>query len=136
MKTTSYDALGRLAGFCGGGLQVAGLIGLWWVCDVAVKAATLPVPAGVVGMLVLVGLLASGRLPARWLRRGAGGLLDHMLLFFVPACMTLLDHPELVGVTGLKLLAVIVVGIVSVMAGTACIVELHFRLRSRHVHES
>ncbi|EHJ47656.1 LrgA family protein [Solidesulfovibrio carbinoliphilus subsp. oakridgensis] len=136
MKTKLYAALGRLAGLGGGWLQMACLIGLWWVCDVAVRAAGLPVPAGVVGMLLLVGLLATGRLPARWLRRGAGGLLDHMLLFFVPACMTLLDHPELVGVTGLKLLAVIVVGIVSVMAGTALIVEFSFRMRSHHVRQS
>lgn len=136
MKTMLYENIGRLAGFFGGWLQVACLIGLWWACDVVVKAAHLPVPAGVIGMLLLVGLLASGRLPSRWLRRGADGLLDHMLLFFVPAVMTLLDHPELVGVTGLKLLVVIVVGVVSVMAGTALIVEMHFRARSRHVHES
>lgn len=126
----------RLGVLVGGWLQALGLIGLWWVCDMAVKAAGVPVPGGILGMLVLTGLLLAGVLPARWLRRGAGGLLDHMLLFFVPAFMTLRDHPELMGVMGLKLLVVIVAGIVSVMAGTALVVELHFRARTRHVRQS
>ncbi|EFL49237.1 LrgA family protein [Solidesulfovibrio fructosivorans JJ]] len=114
-------------------VQATALVGFWWVCDRLVRMAGLPVPAGVVGMLAMIALLALHILPVRWFARGAGGLLNHMLLFFVPACITLRDHPELVGVTGLKLLAVIVVGIVSVMVGTALIVELHFRTRSRHV---
>lgn len=125
--------LARVSVSLAGLLQVAGLIGLWWVCNLLVQAAGVPVPAGVVGMLVLVALLCGGVLPAKWLTRGAGGLLDHLLLFFVPACMTLLDHKELLSLTGLKLLAVIIVGIVSVMAGTAIVVELHFRGRARHV---
>ena len=113
--------------------QGAALIGLWWLCDAAVRAAGLPIPGGVAGMAVLLALLASGALPVGCLRLGAKGLLNHMLLFFVPAAVTLRDHPELLGSTGFKLLAVIVVGILSVMAGTALAVELHIRLRSRHV---
>ena len=115
------------------GLQAAVLIGLWWGCELVVRVAHLPLPGGVLGMLVLIALLSGHVLPVRWFARGAGGLLNHMLLFFVPAFMTLRDHPELVGITGLKLLAVIVVGILSVMAGTAMIVELHYRLRLHHV---
>jgi len=133
MDTQPHNASGRLAALAGTALQAALLIGLWWVCDLAVRLAGLPIPGGVLGLFVLLGLLASGALPAKWLSRGASGLLNHMLLFFVPAAMTLRDHTELLGVTGLKLLAVIVVGIVSVMAGTALIVELHFRARSHHV---
>ena len=72
------------------------------------------------------------QLPVSRLTLGAKGLLNHMLLFFVPAVITLRDHAELVSPLGLKLLAVIVAGIVSVMLGTALIVELSVRLRSRH----
>ena len=136
MNGNDGKMVGRLGGLVGGVLQALGLIGLWWVCDKAVRAGGIPVPGGIVGMLLLTVLLVSGVLPARWLRRGAGGLLDHMLLFFVPAFMTLRDHPELLGITGLKLLVVIVAGIVSVMAGTALVVELHYRARTRHVRQS
>lgn len=113
-------------------LQVGGLIGLWWVCQALVGWLGLPVPGGVLGLVILVALLGSGALPARWLARGAGRMLDHLLLFFVPATMTLLNHRELLGLTGLKVLAVILVGIFSVMAGTALVVEWHSRLRARH----
>lgn len=113
-------------------VQVGGLIGLWWLCQAVVNRLGLPVPGGVLGLVVLVALLASGAMPARWLARGAGRMLDHLLLFFVPATMTLLNHRELLGLTGLKVLAVILVGICSVMAGTALVVEWHSRLRGRH----
>jgi holin-like protein len=132
MKTNTKTWGARLGLFAQTWIQAALLIGFWWVCDRGVRAAGVPLPAGVVGMLLLIALLGLHVLPARWFARGAGGLLNHMLLFFVPACITLRDHPELLGATGLKLLAVIVVGIVSVMVGTALVVELHFRTRSRH----
>ncbi len=125
-----------VAGLCrlmAGLAQAAVLIGIWALCEAGARAVGLPLPGGVLGMLVLLALLLGGVVPLRWLRRGAGGLLDHMLLFFVPASLTLLDHRELVSLTGLKLLAVIVVGIVTVMAGTAIVVELHLRGRLRHV---
>lgn len=112
--------------------QLGGLIGLWWLCELAVHRLGLPVPGGVLGLAVLLVLLASGALPARWLARGAGRLLDHLLLFFVPASVTVLNHKELLGLTGLKVLAVIVVGIGTVMAGTALVVDWHCRLRERH----
>lgn len=113
-------------------LQAALLVVLWWGCDVMVRALGLPVPAGIVGLGLLLVALGSGRVPPGWLRRGSTGLLDHMLLFFVPACMALLDHPEFLGATGLKLLAVIVLGTILVMAGTALTVELCFRWSARH----
>jgi holin-like protein len=114
--------------------QVGCLIGLWWLCEAAVRVLHLPVPGGVLGLAVLVGLLATGVMPARWLARGASRLLDHLLLFFVPATMTMLNHRELLGVTGLKVLAVILVGVCSVMAGTALVVEWHCRMRARHAN--
>jgi len=113
--------------------QTSFLIGLWWVCETASRACHLGVPGGVLGLLVLAALLLSGRLPVGWVSGGAGLLLDNFLLFFVPAAMTLLNHPEFLGWTGLKVVAVVVVGIVLVMVGTAMAVEWHLLLRSRRV---
>lgn len=118
------------------GMQVGLLIGLWWVCDAAARLFRAPVPGGVLGLLILAAFLLSGRAPARWVARGASALLDHLLLFFIPAAMTLLNHPELLGWTGLKALAVVAVGAFLVMAGTGLAVEWHFRMRSRHVRQS
>jgi len=118
------------------GLQIGALIGLWWVCDTAVRAFRAPVPGGVLGLAALAAFLLSGLLPVRWVARGAGTLLDHLLLFFVPAAMTLLNHPELFGWIGFKVLAVIVTGVFLVMVGTGLAVEWHLKLRSRHVRRA
>ncbi|MDD3311234.1 CidA/LrgA family protein [Pseudodesulfovibrio sp.] len=124
------DSMGRgMRTFFQAGL----LIGLWWVCEAASRTCHLGVPGGVLGLFVLAALLLSGRFPVRWVSGGAGLLLDNFLLFFVPAAMTLLNHPEFLGWTGLKVVAVVVVGIFLVMVGTAMAVEWHLVLRSRHV---
>jgi holin-like protein len=113
-------------------LQAVALIGLWWCCQWLVRVLALPAPAGVVGMAVLLALLLSGRLPSAWVRRGATGFLDHMVLFFVPAFMALLNHRELLGLEGLKILTVILVSTLVVMVGTALVVELCMRGRQDH----
>ena len=114
--------------------QLCFLIGLWWLCELASKTLGLPIPGGVLGLAVLLVLLLRCRVPDRWVAKGAEPLLDHLLLFFVPATMTMLNHRELLGVTGLKVLAVILVGVCSVMAGTALVVEWHCRMRARHAN--
>lgn len=116
------------------GAQIAFIIGLWWICETAARLCHVPVPGGVLGLLALALFLISGKFPVRWIDKGAGKLLDHLLLFFVPAAMTLLNHQEFLGWMGLKVLAVIGVGVFLVMAGTGLAVELHFRMRSSHVH--
>jgi holin-like protein len=113
-------------------LQAGALTGLWWCCQWLAQALALPVPGGVVGMVVLLGLLLSGRLPASWIHRGTTGFLDHMVLFFVPAFMALMNHHELLGLVGLKMLGVILGSTLVVMVGTALVVELCMRGRRDH----
>jgi holin-like protein len=96
------------------------------------NAAGLPVPGGVIGMALVLALLASGLLRVRNVHRGASWLLGEMLLFFVPAVMSLLDHREFLGVLGAKLLAVILLGTALVMAGTALTIDLCYRWMNRH----
>jgi holin-like protein len=114
-------------------LQALALTGLWALCARVAHVLALPVPSGILAMAVLLALLLGGGLRAPWVRRGAGGLLDHMVLFFVPAVMALLNHRELLGMVGFKLFAVIVGSTLGVMAGTALAVEASFRWRQGHV---
>ena len=104
-------------------LQVALVAGLWALGEVTVRTTGLPLPGGLVGLLVLLALLASPRVDARLFARGAHWLIGEMLLFFVPAVMAVTQHHELLGSVGLKLLGAIVGGTVTVMAGTALAVD-------------
>ncbi|MGR7996362.1 MULTISPECIES: CidA/LrgA family protein [unclassified Xanthobacter] len=112
-------------------LQIVVLALFWMLGEAIVRLAQLPLPGGIVGMVVVLALLASGWIRPAAVRRGAYWLIAEMLLFFVPAVMAVLDHHEFVGLLGLKIVAVILVGTVLVMGGTALTVDLCYRWRAR-----
>ncbi|PTY02124.1 CidA/LrgA family protein [Opitutaceae bacterium EW11] len=114
-------------------IQLAALIVLSAGANALTRVLGLPVPGSIVGLFLLLGLLLSGAVPVAWFSQGARGLLDHLMLFFVPAMLGLVDHPELVGPLGFKLLLAVFVGTPAVMVGTALVVEAGFRLKSRDV---
>lgn len=121
-----------LRGLAGSRLaQVALLVGFWAAGSGLAQLAAAPLPGSLIGMLALLGLLGSGTLELRLVERGAGWLLAQMLLFFVPAVVALLAHRELLGLTGVKVLLVIVGSTVMVMLATALTVEWGMRLLSR-----
>ncbi len=112
--------------------QLALIVAFWALGDLLARLSGLPVPGGVIGMVLMLVLLLGHGLGANAVRRGANLLLGDMLLFFVPAVVGLLDHREFLGALGLKVFAVILVGTLAVMAGTALTVELMQKLESRH----
>jgi holin-like protein len=113
-------------------LQICLIVLFSWLGQAVAQFLGLPVPGGVIGMAIVLALLATRRLRVRNVHRGASWLLGEMLLFFVPAVMSLLDHREFLGVLGLKLLAVILLGTALVMTGTALTIDLCYRWMNRH----
>jgi holin-like protein len=104
----------------------------WLVGEAVVRLSGIPIPGGVVGMLIVLALPSSRRMSIFSMRRGAEWLLAEMLLFFVPAVLAILDHRELFGLLGLKTTIVILVGTVAVMGVTALTVDVCYRWRSGH----
>jgi holin-like protein len=112
--------------------QIA-VVGMFWAAGSGLAhLAGAPVPGSLIGMVAMLALLGSGTLDPRLVERGAGWLLAEMLLFFVPAVVALLAHPEFLGLTGLKVLLVILGSTVMVMLATALTVEWGMRWMSRH----
>lgn len=105
-------------------LQIALIVAFWLAGEALARAIALPIPGGVLGMFIVYALLASGKLSRFSVRRGANWFLAEMLLFFVPAVMAVLEHHEMLGWLGLKILVVILLGTVAVMAVTAVTVDL------------
>ena len=114
-------------------LQIGTVLGLWALGNVVARASGLPLPGGVVGMAILLMLLATHCISPISIGRGARWLIGEMLLFFLPAVMALLDHRDLLGAVGLKLVVVIFASTAMVMMGTALTVELFQRWRMRRV---
>ncbi|MBT9236505.1 CidA/LrgA family protein [Pseudomonas inefficax] len=90
-----------------------------------------PIPGGVMGLALLLLLFASGVLKPAMLQLGAGWLMAEMLLFFIPALMSLLDYGALIRDEGWRILLVIAVSTLMVMVVTALTVELVCRWRLR-----
>ena len=108
-------------------LQLALVAALWQLGAALARLTGWPLPGGILGMLALLALLASGRVHDSALRKGANWLLGDMLLFFVPAVLAVLVHPELIGWLGLKILLLIVLSTALVMGVTALVVEFGLR---------
>jgi holin-like protein len=110
-------------------LQLGLLLAFWLAGQSMVQLAGLPIPGGVLGMLVVLLLFATGRLSVLSIRRGAEWFITDMVLFFVPAVVAVLDHRELLGLVGLKVLTVIVGSTLAVMGVTGLTVDLCYRRR-------
>ena len=91
-----------------------------------------PIPGGVMGLALLLLLFAVGALKPAMLQLGAGWLMAEMLLFFIPALMSLLDYGALIRDEGWRILLVIAVSTLMVMVVTALTVELVCRWSLRH----
>ncbi|MNJ23052.1 holin-like protein [compost metagenome] len=91
-----------------------------------------PIPGGVMGLALLLLLFALGWLKPASLQLGAGLLMAEMLLFFIPALMSLLDYGSLMRDEGWRILLVIGVSTLMVMVMTAVTVEWVCRWRMRH----
>ena len=91
-----------------------------------------PIPGGVMGLALLLLAFALGWLKPAALQLGAGLLMAEMLLFFIPALMSLLDYDSLLRDEGWRILLVIGVSTLAVMVLTALTVEWVCRWRMRH----
>lgn len=108
-------------------LQLFVILGFWALGELIVRTFRIPLPGAVLGLAILLILLATRRISVASMRRGSQWLLSDMLLFFVPAALGVLNHPEFLGWLGVKVLVVIVVSTLVVMVVTALVVEACYR---------
>ena len=126
MKRFDVKRLGRLIS------EIAVLLAIYFVgCQIAAWLQV-PIPGGVMGMILLLLAFALGWVKPATLQLGAGVLMAEMLLFFIPALMSLLDHGALVRDEGWRILLVIGVSTLLVMIVTAFTVEAVCRWKLRH----
>lgn len=126
MKRFDVKRMGRLIS------EIAVLLAIYFIgCQIAAWLHV-PIPGGVMGMILLLLAFALGWVKPATLQLGAGVLMAEMLLFFIPALMSLLDHGALVRDEGWRILLVIGVSTLLVMIVTAFTVEAVCRWKLRH----
>lgn len=112
-------------------LQSAVLAVIWLAADFVSRRFSLPVPGGVVGLIVLLALLFCGGVAPRWIKAGADWLLADMLLFFIPAAVAAVQYGGLFREDGWRLALVVICGTLMVMVAVAFAVEQATRLERR-----
>ena len=126
MNRLTFKPLGRLL------TELVVLLAIYLLgCQLAAWLAW-PIPGGVVGLGLLLLAFASGLVQPATLQLGAGVLMAEMLLFFIPALMSLLDYGGLMRNDGWRILLVIAFSTLAVMLVTAFTVELVCRWKLRH----
>jgi len=113
-------------------LQICLLSAFWFIAQEISLLSHLPIPGGVIGLLLVLMLLYFDILSIRSLALGSEWFLTEMLLFFIPAVPAVLNHQEFFGWMGLKILAVIIFGTIIVIIGTAFIVDFSFYKVEKH----
>lgn len=89
--------------------------------EAIVRAAELPVPGPVIGMVLLFALMIFGAPLPDMLRDTADGVLRHLSLLFVPAGVGLVNNLDRLGSDGALLLIVVVTSTVIALASTALV---------------
>ena len=108
-------------------VQVLLYAGLFVFAQYLVSWLHLPLPANLVGMVLMLALIVCRVIPLNWIRAGARWLLAEMLLFFVPAVVAVVNYTQLLLVDGWRIFAVIAISTLMVLGATACVVDKVYR---------
>ncbi|QGY27681.1 CidA/LrgA family protein [Pantoea cypripedii] len=108
-------------------LQLVLYVGLFMASDKLVGWLHLPLPANVVGMVLLLVLIMTHVIPLRWVKAGANWLLAEMLLFFVPAVVAVVNYSDLLRSEGWRICVVIALSTLLVLAATSLVVDRVYR---------
>ncbi|MFU9136940.1 CidA/LrgA family protein [Erwinia tasmaniensis] len=108
-------------------LQVALYVAFFLLAEQLVDRLHLPLPANIVGMLLLLALIMLRVLPLNWVKAGSRWLLAEMLLFFIPAVVAVVNYSQLLRVEGWRIMLVIGISTLLVLSATALVVDRVYR---------
>ena len=90
-------------------MQIVALVAISQAGYAVAAALQLPVPGNLVGMLFLLGLLATGLVRLTWIETSASLLTRHLAFFFIPIAVGLMAFAELFLDNGPAILLTLVV---------------------------
>jgi len=88
-------------------VQLFFLYAIYQVSNYIVSFLDIPLPASVLGMILLYILLRNGIVQLRYIEVAASFLLKHLSLFFIPIAIGLMDYGGLIQTSGIQLVVMI-----------------------------
>lgn len=111
--------------------EIAVIFGITMVGELLNSLIPLPVPAGVYGLFILLGLLCSGKLKLSDVCATGDLLLDLMPLMFIPAAVGLIESVEELRAILVPFLVISVLSTLIVMTVTGKTTELILKMQKK-----
>jgi holin-like protein len=105
-------------------LQIALLTLFFLTGNLISKYLHLPIPGGIVGMIILFIMLQLKIIKLEWIERGTSWLLAELILFFIPAAVGVINYQQALGSQWGRILAVIVLSSLTVMIFTGLTAQI------------
>lgn len=90
-------------------VQILILYVFYYIGVFIVDITGLPLPASILGLVLLAFCLQMKWVKVEYIQEGAGFLIGFMTLFFIPPIVGIIDYPELLSVEGVLLLGTVFV---------------------------
>ena len=103
--------------------QLVLLCAIYWIGNKVVLLAGLPIPGNVVGIVLLYSLLNLGVIRLEFVQDAADFLLRHLVFFFIPVAVDLMNWGGLFYKYGLLLALAIFVSTILTFLGTGFIAQ-------------
>lgn len=107
--------------------QLATIIGICFLGEFLNKVLNIPVPANVLGMMILLFLLMTGLINLDKIDKISKFLLDHLAFIFVPAGVSILKNLELIKDHWMPIIAITMISTVIVMVVTGLTIQFLIR---------
>lgn len=111
--------------------QLALLTAIFWAGKGIALVSGIPIPGNVVGVVLLFGLLTTGIIKPEYVQNAADFLLRHLVFFFIPIAVDLMNWGAVFYRYGIELALAIVVSTLLTFLTTGCVTQLLQRRRQR-----
>lgn len=92
------------------------------------------IPGSVIGLILLFLLLMTKMYPVKWIENGSKLMNRHLVLFFIPATVGIMNHYRLFAGKGILLIGIVIVSTVCVMSASGLVSQKLAEERTkRHV---
>jgi len=98
--------------------QIAILFGVYYIGTWIQRFFGLFIPGSVIGLIIMFILLSTGLLHTRFIQEGASFMIKHLVLFFIPATVGLLNFYQLFIGKGILLIVITMVSSLLVMVAS------------------
>lgn len=111
--------------------QICIIFTICWLSVILERCLPLPIPASVIGLILLFLCLAAGIIKLGHIQEKSDFLLSNMAFFFIPAGVGMMNYFDILQKNWLPLLAICILSTLVTFAATAYSIRLTLKLMER-----